>query len=308
MTGAEAELGGQPQGAEGARTVIAVASGKGGTGKTSIATHLALEASGSNNTLLVDLDVEAPDSFAYFPEAIASGEPERPVTVSVPRLDEAACTGCGLCAKLCRFGAIVAVGGAVVVDEGACKGCGRCVRACPAGALEEVPRRVGTTLRTVAGGLSLLEGRMDVGDIRATAVIESAKARAAEIGAEIEIRDCPPGVSCPATHAVQGADYVVLVTEPTAFSLHDLDAALSLTRELGIDAGVVINKAGFGSADAEAFCEERGVPVLARLAFSRPRAEAGAAARVWKGDKELESTLRGILSTIAGRLSGKEKS
>ena len=286
--------------------VIAVASGKGGTGKTTVAAHLALAAAPSLRTLLVDLDVEAPDALGYFPDAIAAGE-YRPALVRVPRLLPERCTGCGLCAKACRFGAILAIGGVVTIDERVCKGCGHCVAACPAGALSETELEVGGSTRFLAGRLELVEGRLAVGDIRSTAVIEAAKRRAGESEAEIQIRDCPPGVTCPTVHAVEGADCLVLVAEPTEFSLHDLGAALSLAKERGLPVGVVINKEGFGSADLDGFCARMGAPILGRIAFRRERAEAGAAAKLWTEDLAIAREMSSILDRALG-LARKERS
>lgn len=275
-------------------TVIAVASGKGGTGKTTVAAHLALVSSKKRKTLLVDLDVEAPDSRGYFQDAITVGEPES-VFVRVPRIEGNRCSGCGLCARSCRFGAIVAIDRTITVNAEACKGCGRCVAVCPAGALVETSVKVGETSLFRPSGPELLEGRMAVGDIRSTAVIEEAKRRAASLGPEVQVRDCPPGVSCPATHAIEGADYVVLVAEPTEFSRHDLEAAIRLVKESGLAAGVVINKNGFGKADIAGLCKEYGIPIIGRLAFTRERAVSGATARLWAEDGEFMAEAGNIL-------------
>jgi MinD superfamily P-loop ATPase len=274
---------------------IAVASGKGGTGKTTVAAHLALAASRSRNTILVDLDVEAPDSRGYFPDSEAIG-PREAVLVSVPRFTGTGCTGCRTCAASCHFGAIIAIGRTVTVNDKLCKGCGRCVAACPAGALAETEVEVGATSLFRSGALDLLEGRMAIGDIRSTAVIEAAKRRASRAGAELQVRDCPPGVSCPATHAIEGADYVILVAEPTEFSRHDLEAALRLVSGRGMQAGVVINKDGFGTADVAELCGRYGIPVIGRLAFTRERAASGAAAKLWADDPELMGGMEGILA------------
>lgn len=275
--------------------VIAVASGKGGTGKTTVAAHLAVASSRSRPTLLLDLDVEAPDVLGYFPGAEPVEAPSA-VAVAVPRLVEAACTGCGLCAKSCRFGAIVAIGGIVTIDERICKGCGRCVAICPAKALAEADIAVGATASFRAGGLSVMEGRMAVGDIRSTAVIEASKRRSEAIGAAVQIRDCPPGVSCPATHAIEGAGYVVLVAEPTEFSLHDLGVAVDLARGSGLAAGVVVNKDGFGTADIDGFCGERGIPIIGRVGFDARRAASGAAGMLWEDDRPFMEEMERVLA------------
>ncbi|MFA6008210.1 MAG: ATP-binding protein [Candidatus Shapirobacteria bacterium] len=282
--------------------MIAVASGKGGTGKTTVAAHLALACSRSHKTLLVDLDVEAPDVIGYFQKATLLEEAE-PVSVRIPSLLPDRCTGCGLCAKSCRFGAIVALGGVVSISRELCKGCGRCVSVCPVSALDEINMTVGRTSSFLAGVLPILEGRMDVGDIRSTAVIEAAKRRAASINEVIQIRDCPPGVSCPATHSIEGADYVILVAEPTEFSLHDLGAAIKLTKSRGIPTGVVINKDGFGSADIAGFCAEKAVPVIGRIAFLRSRAESGASAALWNNDLPFMNEMDKIVATVLDEVS-----
>jgi MinD superfamily P-loop ATPase len=288
---------------------IAVASGKGGTGKTTLAAHLALVSSRLRPTILVDLDVEAPDARGYFREAEAVGELEA-VRVPVPSFEAGRCSGCGACARVCRFGAIVAIGASVTVNERLCKGCGRCEAACPSGALSEKMMEVGTTAAFRSDGLGLFEGRLAVGDIRSTAVIEAAKRRSASAAAGIQIRDCPPGVSCPATHAIEGADYAILVAEPTEFSRHDLEAALRLVRDRGMRAGTVINKDGFGNADIEGLCALYGVPIIGRLAFTRERAASGAVARLWRDDsavmREAERILRIALSDAAPGAGGRE--
>jgi len=278
-------------------TVIAVASGKGGTGKTTVAAHLAFACSRSYKTVLVDLDVEAPDVIGYFPTAKLLEEPAL-VRVAIPALFQERCNGCGLCAKACRFGAIVALGGVVSIGSELCKGCGRCVSVCPASALVEIQKTVGHSSSFIAGKLHILEGRMDVGDIRSTAVIEAAKHRAADCNTVIQIRDCPPGVSCPSTHSIEGADYVILVAEPTEFSLHDLNAAIKLTKSLGIPTGVVINKDGFGSADISRFCADKSVPVIGRISFLRSRAESGAFALLWSADVPFMNEMNRIVATV----------
>jgi MinD superfamily P-loop ATPase len=280
----------------GGRTIIAIASGKGGTGKTTIAAHLAIMAVRTQNTVLLDLDVEAPDVLGYFRNARIL-QKAKPVHVLVPRVVESKCTGCGHCARSCRFGAIVVIGGVVTIDRNICKGCGRCISVCPTSALVEEPVPVGETSTYEADSLCILEGCMAIGDIRSTAVIEAAKMQAATIdGITLELRDCPPGVSCPATHSVEGASFVVLIAEPTEFSIHDLQAAIQLTRSRNIPSGVVINKEGFGTADVAGFCKHEGIPVIGRIAFNHERAVRGARASLWSDDQVVERQMARILT------------
>ena len=276
--------------------VVAVASGKGGTGKTTVAAHLAMALAKSQKTVLVDLDVEAPDALGYFPEARAAGEVES-AAVDVPTLVPGLCTGCGLCSRVCRFGALVAIGTVVTIDRAVCKGCGRCSAVCPSDALVEESVTVGTVSRYRAGDLELVEGRLVVGDIRATSVIEAAK-RASEASGDVHVRDCPPGVTCPTVHSLSGADYVILVAEPTAFSLHDLSAAVRLVRSRGTPAGIIVNKDGFGSADVDGFSARQGVPVIGRIPFSRARAVSGARGRLWEGDAQAEREIGRLVELV----------
>lgn len=280
---------------------IAIASGKGGTGKTTIAAHMAKASSMDLPTRLVDLDVEAPDAMLYFPEATSSG-PAAPVMVKVPRLVETKCTGCGACAKACRFGSVLALGGVVTIDARTCKGCGRCVHSCAADALIEVEVAAGETSAYWAGPLAIVEGRLAVGDIRSTMVIDAAKSKARAIDAAIEIRDCPPGTTCPAAHAIEGADFALLVVEPTGFSLHDAAMAIELAASRSIPAAVVCNKRGFGTADVAAFCSERGIDLIGGVDFTRSRASEGASGRLWSRDSEFSGQLRRILRDVVTRV------
>jgi len=278
---------------------IAVASGKGGTGKTTVAVHIANESAKYRKTILVDLDVEAPDSMAYFPGARRIND-SAIVEVGIPKLAPALCDGCGICAKACRFGALLALGGVLTIDSQICKGCGRCEPLCPHGALTEAAFPVGEVSLYRDDRLTLAEGRLKIGDIRSTQVIEETKRIARSRDFELEIRDCPPGVTCPTTHAVHGADYLILVAEPTEFSHHDLEAALRLAREMKVTTGIVINKEGFGMASLEDLAAQYGVPIIGRIKFSREKAQAGAITKMWSEDPVAMEELGRILDFAIG--------
>ncbi len=263
----------------GRRLTVAVASGKGGTGKTLVATNLAVAiARAGVPAALVDCDVEAPNDALFFTPGL---DDVTDVTVPLATVDQAACTSCGACRDACAYGAIRLLGGTVVVFAELCHGCGLCTTVCPTGAITETPRIVGdveagAVPRGVAdpAGLQLVTGRLNIGDVKATNVIRAARKRAAVYSRSVTVLDSPPGVACSAVAATHGADVLVLVTEPTPFGLHDLDLTVRLGRDLGVPMGVVVNRDGAGSEDLNAYLADAGVPVLARIPFDRSIAEA----------------------------------
>jgi MinD superfamily P-loop ATPase len=248
--------------------ILAVASGKGGTGKTTVAVSLA-RVLGSRVQLL-DCDVEEPNDRLFL-----GGERRaaRVVSVPVPRVDESACDGCGECARFCRFHAIVAVQGPPLVFPELCHGCGGCALVCPKGALHETPRRIGVVEVVEAGDVTLVEGRLDVGAPLVPPLVRAVKAHL--VGDRPAILDAPPGRSCPVVETLRGADAVLLVTEPTPFGLSDLEQALAVAREMGLPCGVVVNRVGIGDDRVQAFCRANAVPVLAEVPDDRRIAEAG---------------------------------
>ncbi|MGB4593654.1 MAG: ATP-binding protein [Coriobacteriia bacterium] len=260
------------------RLTVAIASGKGGTGKTLIATNLALAAARAGTpAALVDCDVEAPNDALFF-AALTDGV--REVTFPLATVDPDACTVCGACRNACAYGAIRMLGASAVVFAELCHGCGACIGVCPTSALSETPQRVGEVAwgrveHALAGpgGVDIVSGTLDIGDVKAPNVIRAARRRSEVISKQLTILDAPPGVACSAVAATRGADALVLVTEPTAFGLHDLELAVRLGRGLEIPMGVVINRDGAGSADVDAFCAREGLPVLARIPFDRRVAE-----------------------------------
>jgi MinD superfamily P-loop ATPase len=261
-----------------ARLTVAIASGKGGTGKTLVATNVSVVASRAGSPVaLVDCDADAPNDALF----LAPEVPQvAPVTVPIPVVDEGACVLCGACREACAYGAIRILGGKMLVFPELCHGCGACVRVCVPKALREEPSRVGdvewgVVARPVAdpAGLAVITGRLDIGEVKTPTVIRAARERATVLNRAVTILDAPPGVACAAVAAVRKADVLVLVTEPTPFGLHDLELAVELGREMDIPLGVVINRDGAGPSDVSAFCAGRGIPVLARIPFDRRVAE-----------------------------------
>jgi MinD superfamily P-loop ATPase len=253
---------------------IAVASGKGGTGKTTVAVSLALALAADGPVSLIDLDVEAPNAHLFL------GEPEEDgaeVFVAVPVVDETDCTACGECAEACEFNAIVSFGTTAMVFPELCHACGGCARVCPTGAIREMPRAVGRVDAGTVRDLRLVRGMLNVGEARAAPVIQAAKARARE--GEVTVLDSPPGANCPMVAAVREADVALLVTEPTPFGLHDLAIAVETVRALGVPIGVLVNRADLGWERAREACVALNVPLWCAIPDDRRVAEAYARGR-----------------------------
>jgi len=277
---------------------IALASGKGGTGKTTLAVNLASYFSKKAKTVLVDLDVEAPDTLSYFPSAVLD-EKTKTVSVQVPVQKAGLCIACGACKKACCFGAIFAIKNIVSINTITCKGCGRCVRACPTNALVETSIAAGLISKAQDDELQIVQGLLNIGDIRSPFVIEETKSYAEQEPVEVSIRDCPPGVTCPTVRAVHGADFCILIAEPTLFSIHDIEKAICMVNALQIPCGLVINKVGAGNADILSLVQKYKIPVLAELPWSRELAEAGANASLCMEIPEMRNALEAIDKSIS---------
>ena len=253
--------------------IITIASGKGGTGKTTVATSLALSLAVDQSLppLFLDCDVEAPNAHLFLhPKLVDSKD----VALLIPSVDEAKCTHCGKCAEVCQYHAIAVLGQRTLVFPQLCHGCGSCTVLCPEHAITEVPDRMGVLERGQAsGGISFARGVLDVGEPMAVPVIRQLKKWAVAQPGQVVIRDAPPGTSCPVVETIRGSDYLLLVTEPTPFGLHDLRLAIQVAVELGLPAGVIINRANGSYPDLEAFCAAQQLPVLLRIPFERAIAE-----------------------------------
>jgi MinD superfamily P-loop ATPase len=247
--------------------IISVASGKGGTGKTTISVNLARVFGGG--VQLLDCDVEEPNAHLFLRGA---GEGEEEISILVPEVDEALCDGCGECGAFCRFHAIVSFGSKPLVFPDLCHGCGGCAKVCPRKAIREKEHRIGVVRRSRSGSVTLIDGRLDVGAPMAPPLIRAVKARMAE--GVPAILDAPPGTSCPVIATIGGADFVLLATEPTPFGLHDLGMAVDMVRDLGIPFGVAVNRVGAGDDRVHAYCREQGIPILLEIPEDRAIAES----------------------------------
>ncbi|MCK5130693.1 MAG: ATP-binding protein [Candidatus Sabulitectum sp.] len=248
--------------------IIAVASGKGGTGKTTVA--VALSMASSEPVLYADCDVEEPNGSIFLRPEVTETEK---VLVEVPRIDEGKCTSCGKCARFCQFNALVSLGSPPLVFPELCHSCGGCEIVCPTGAVSWKKVPIGEiSLGTSDGGrISVLEGRLDVGSSLAPPVIRQVKSHIAD--GVLTIIDCPPGTSCPVIESLGGADYVLLVTEPTPFGLHDLKLAVETVRELGMPFSVVINRFDEGDSGVEDYCGDEKIHIIVRIPHKRFMAE-----------------------------------
>ncbi|MBN1476414.1 ATP-binding protein [Candidatus Sumerlaeota bacterium] len=246
---------------------VAVASGKGGTGKTTVAVNLALA---RGHLQLLDCDVEDPDAALFLHPEIQSVVP---VTVTVPRHLPDRCTFCGRCAQLCAYNAIVVLPGQWLLTAELCKDCGGCYLVCPEQALVPSSREIGTLIRGLADhDVEVVTGDLRPGEAMATPMIRRVKKMASDESPVVV--DCPPGTACAMVHAVDGADLCLLVTEPTPFGCHDLEQALDVVGAMDVPCAVVINRSDLGDAGVRTLCERRGVPVLLEIPFDRDLAEA----------------------------------
>ncbi|MEW6717470.1 MAG: ATP-binding protein [Chloroflexota bacterium] len=248
--------------------IIAVASGKGGTGKTTVATSLALSLSAQDRAVsFLDCDVEAPNAHLFL-------QPEfqhtRAVNRLTPQVDEEKCSGCGRCAEVCQYHAIVVLGGKTLVFPELCHGCGSCTLECPEKTITEIPEKLGILeAGYTPEGIAFARGLLDVGEPMAVPIIHQLKKWQPFQPQGIAIWDSPPGTSCPVVASIRGANYLLLVTEPTPFGLHDLKLAAQLGTELEIPAGVIVNRDGVGDTRLDEFCQQAGIPILMRIPLER---------------------------------------
>ena len=249
---------------------IAIASGKGGTGKTTVATNLAYMASRNGQSVAyVDCDVEEPNGHIFLKPRIDS---TTAVGSLIPKVDEDKCTHCGECGEICQYNAIAAMDKAVLVFAELCHGCGGCSLACPSGAITEVLHETGKVEVGSAGAIQFVHGLLNVGQPMSPPVIRAVKRAAPE--ADLVIIDAPPGTSCPVIESVRSSDFVILVTEPTPFGLNDLKLAVEMVRALKLPFGVVINRADLGDQETSVYCRRNRIPILAEIPDDRKVAEA----------------------------------
>ena len=256
---------------------IAIASGKGGTGKTTLSVNLAaLLTDQGERVRLLDADVEEPDCHLFLHP---QDETTEPVVVLVPVVDDERCTACRTCAEVCAYSAITVIGSSVLVFPELCHACGACSLLCPESAIHEEGRftgevRMGTIARTGDRRFGLVTGVLAIGEAKPVPITRAVLSVAVDEWTDVVLIDAPPGTSCPVIEAVRGSDLVVLVTEPTPFGYNDLRLAVETVRLLGLRAVVAVNRAGLGDDRVQRYCEDEGLEIVLELPDDRRIAEA----------------------------------
>ncbi len=249
---------------------ITIASGKGGTGKTTIATNLAVLLSERNeNVCYADCDVEEPNGHIFLKPQI---ETQTIISVPVPNVSQDICTFCGKCGEICAYKAILCLQDQVLVFPELCHGCGGCMLVCPTGAIQEIGREVGFIEKGNSRNLAFIHGKLRIGESMSPPLIKNLKKLLPSEG--ITIIDSPPGTACPAVASVIDTDFVLLATEPTPFGLNDFKLAVNMIREIGIPIATVINRSDMGNEELKLFCIKESIKILAELPDDRRVAEA----------------------------------
>jgi len=281
---------------------IAIASGKGGTGKTTIATNLACSIGRmGKDAQYLDCDVEEPNGHIFLKPNI---EETQNVTIGVPEVDTEKCDGCGKCGQLCQYSAIICLKDTVMTFEQLCHSCGGCMAICPQAAIKEKQRKIGISEFGKADGVYYGAGKLDIGAIQSPALIKHVRRKAINNGTVII--DVPPGTSCPVIEAVKGADFVLLVTEPTPFGLNDLKLAVGMVRELKLPFAVVINRSGLGDEQVYQYCDKESIEIILEIPDDRRIAEAYSVGEmIVSVMPEYETEFAGLYESVLENLEAK---
>jgi len=245
--------------------IVSIASGKGGTGKTSVAVNMALSI---GKVQLLDCDVEEPNAHLLLQPEISQTEP---VYVRVPVVNEELCDHCGKCADFCQYNALFVSSEKVLIFPELCHSCGGCALVCPKKAITEENHRIGTLKLSSARDLELAYGELEIGEPMPVPVIKEVKRKIKR--SKNVILDSPPGTSCPVIETVRGSDFCILVTEPTPFGLHDLKITVQVLEDMKIPLGVIVNRADIGDKKLYEYCSEKDIPILLEIPFQRRIAE-----------------------------------
>jgi MinD superfamily P-loop ATPase len=247
--------------------ILAIASGKGGTGKTSLAVNMALSI---GNCQVLDCDVEEPNAYLFL-QSKPNSSHAQPVYTTIPRIELGLCNYCGECASFCRYNALFALKDQILVFPELCHSCGGCTTVCPQKAILEEKHKIGTLNFSSTGDFDLVYGELEVGKPMAVPVIKAVK-KQIDPNRNVII-DSPPGTSCQFVETVRGCDFCILVTEPTPFGLHDLKIAVSVLRKMVVPFGVIVNRSGIGDRKVYDYCVEENISVLLEIPYHRRIAE-----------------------------------
>ncbi len=276
--------------------IITIASGKGGTGKTTLSTNLACFL--RKDTQLLDCDVEEPNAHLFLD---IEWDTKETVKTVIPEVDEDRCSHCGECGEICQFKAIAPLESTVLVFPELCHSCGGCFLVCPEDALREGLREIGVIEVGHFNTTEFVHGKLRIGEAMAPPLIKKVKEKIQP--GKIAILDAPPGTSCPVVNTMMDSDYIVLVTEPTPFGLHDLKLAVGLTKKLNIPCGIVINRYGVGDTRVEQWAQAQGIPILLKIPFDRKVAEIYAEGKLLAEElPEWAEMMRDLMAKIQNQL------
>lgn len=282
---------------------IAVASGKGGTGKTTISVSLALSLADERDVWFMDCDVEAPNAHIFLKPEF---ERQIDAAIQIPQIDANLCSLCGKCVEVCQFHALAKIGTSVLVFPQLCHGCGSCTWNCPEHAIQEIPNKIGVLESGMTNeGIHFARGLLTVSEPMPTPVIRKLKRMDQPPGDAIVILDSPPGASCSVVETLRGVDFVLLVTEPTPFGLHDLKQMLGILEDMNIPAGIVINRDGIGDNSMELFLDEKKIPIMMRVPYDKALAEGIAAGKsLIEIHPQYRTQLQSVFQQIDERVKG----
>ena len=283
---------------------IAIASGKGGTGKTTLSTNLARYLSEKQEVVLTDLDVEEPNSGLFIEAELVHKEDKFKM---IPEWIEDKCTLCGICQKVCNFHAVIQLGKMIMVFPELCHGCYACSELCPESTLPMIPKKMGELRHFRQKNLNFVESRLDIGEEQAVPLINQTQKYIDEQFTDdvIRIYDSPPGTSCPVIEATKDADFIILITEPTPFGFHDLKLAIETMKELKKNFGVVVNRYGIGNDDVLDYCKEENIPLMAKIPNDRRIAELYSKGKlIYREVPEVQHELDKIIAYIGTLTKG----